>query len=66
VKLFVNAAVSTGEKFATADIDDFHLNTDLPSPEFMRVQLRQIPIPIQQQFGIFSQHADQLRNSVYV
>jgi hypothetical protein len=66
VKLFVNAAVSRGEKFATADIDDFYLNTDLPSPEFMRVLLRQIPLAIQQQFGIYNPQADQLRDAVYV
>jgi hypothetical protein len=66
IKLFVNAAVSKGDFFATADIVDFYLNNYLPSPEFMRVLLRQIPIAIQHQFGIFKAHADQLRDSVYV
>jgi hypothetical protein len=66
IKLFVNAAVSRGDFFATADIVDFYLNNHLPSPEYMRVLLRQIPIAIQHQFGIFKAHADQLHDSVYV
>jgi hypothetical protein len=66
LKLFLNAKVSEGKEFGTADIVDFYLGTPLLTPEYMRVYLRQIPIAIQHEFGIFNPQADQLRDSVLV
>ena len=43
IKILLNSVVSDGAKFMTADIKDFYLGTPLPSPEYMRIELKDIP-----------------------
>mmetsp|Transcript_18995 Transcript_18995/g.31769 ORF Transcript_18995/g.31769 Transcript_18995/m.31769 type:complete len:1018 (-) Transcript_18995:914-3967(-) len=68
IKLLLNATASSpGARWMTADISDFYLTgTKLDSPEYMRIQLRDIPLDIQKEFGIFDPLADQDRDCAYV
>ena len=44
VKILLNSVISSpGSKFATADIENFYLNTPLKRPEFSKVRLSDIP-----------------------
>ena len=43
IKILLNSVVSDGAKFMTADIKDFYLGTPLPSPEYMCIELNDIP-----------------------
>ena len=43
-KMLFNSVISTaGAKFMTMDISNFYLNTPLPRPEFIRINLKDIP-----------------------
>ena len=43
-KILFNSVVSTkGAKFMTADISNFYLNTPLPRPEYIRLNIKDIP-----------------------
>jgi hypothetical protein len=41
--LFNSVISTTGAKFMTMDISNFYLNTPLPRPEFIRINLKDIP-----------------------
>ena len=43
-KMLFNSVISTaGAKFMTMDISNFYLNTPLPRPEFIRINIKDIP-----------------------
>lgn len=52
IKLLLNAVVSEGANWMTADITDFYLNTPLPRKEYMRIRLDQIPSDIRQKYDV--------------
>ena len=44
IKMLFNSVISTpGAKFLTTDITNFYLNTQLPSSEYMKLPVKQIP-----------------------
>ena len=44
IKILINSVLSTpNAKFCSVDIKDFHLNTDLPNPEYISVPFNIIP-----------------------
>ena len=43
IKVLLNATVSEGARFITADIKDFYLGTPMEVKEYMRIHLTQIP-----------------------
>jgi hypothetical protein len=66
IKVLLNAVVSDPTaKFMTADISNFYLHSDLPSPEFMWIQLAQIPASIQAEYDV-AQFADTKSKRVLV
>jgi hypothetical protein len=52
IKILLNAVVSGNAKFMTADIKDFYLGTPLAEHEWMRVELKQIPLDIQEKYDL--------------
>ena len=52
VKIFLNAAISEGATFITADIKDFYLQSVLERPEYMRIMRSQVPPATQLQYNI--------------
>ncbi len=54
IRLLLNAVVSEGASFLTADIKDFYLGTPLERFEYMRISLKHIPIDIQIKYNLQS------------
>ena len=52
IKMLWNAVVTEGADFITADITDFYLGTKLERPEYMRVNMSDIPVSIQEKFDV--------------
>jgi hypothetical protein len=52
IRLLLNATVSEGASFLTADIKDFYLGTPLEQFEYMRINLKHIPIDIQTKYNL--------------
>ena len=52
IRLLLNAVVSEGASFLTADIKDFYLGTPLERFEYMRISLKHIPIDIQVKYNL--------------
>jgi hypothetical protein len=52
VKILLNAVISENAGWATADISDFYLGTDLDRPEYMRVHAKYLPQATRDQFEI--------------
>ena len=50
-KLLLNAVVSEGAHFMTADISDFYLGSPLSRPEYMRLTRAQVPATTQALYG---------------
>jgi hypothetical protein len=46
IRILLNAVVSEDAKFLTADIKDFYLGTPLERYEYMRINLKHIPVDI--------------------
>ena len=51
-KVMLNSILATDAKFVTADISDFYLNHDLPTPEFFRMPTKIIPPSIMAEFSL--------------
>ncbi len=64
-KLILNSVVSTkGARFITMDILNFYLMTSLEKPKYVRINLRDIPYKVIQEYGLKSKaEAD---GSVYI
>ncbi len=43
IKILINAMISDNCAFATVDLEDFYLGTNLPHPEYIRIPIRFIP-----------------------
>jgi hypothetical protein len=54
IKLLLNAVISEDAQWCTADIKDFYLGTPLPRPEYMRINLKHIPLSTQKEHNIYS------------
>jgi len=52
LKILWNAVVSGNAKFMTADIKDFYLGTPMAEYEYMRVELKQIPLEVQDKYEL--------------
>lgn len=53
IKLLLNAVVSeSGAKFMTVDITDYYLNSVLPEPEYMWIDLEHIPQCIREKYNV--------------
>ena len=52
IRILLNATVSEGARFFTADIKDFYLGTPLTRKEYMRVSVKHIPLDIQQKYNM--------------
>ncbi len=53
LRILYNGVVSTqGGKFMTLDIDDFYLNHDIDTPEYMWVNIKDIPEDIMTEFDL--------------
>ena len=52
IRILLNATVSEGARFFTADIKDFYLGTPLPRKEYMRVPIKHIPLKIQKKYNM--------------
>ena len=52
IRLLLNAIVSEGASFLTADIKDFYLGTPLEQWEYMRISLKHIPTDIQLKYNL--------------
>jgi hypothetical protein len=52
IRILLNATVSEGARFFTADIKDFYLGTPLTRKENMRVSVKHIPLDIQQKYNM--------------
>jgi hypothetical protein len=51
-KVLLNVGISTGQQFMTLDIKDFYLGTDLIRKEYMKIQRRQVPQAIIDQYNL--------------
>ena len=58
IRVLLNAIVSEHADFLTADIKDFYLGTPLERKEYMRINLKHIPVDIQERYNI----ADMVHN----
>jgi hypothetical protein len=52
IKIMLNAVVSRKAKFMTADIKDFYLGTPMEEHEYMRMDLKTIPLDIQDKYQL--------------
>lgn len=53
IKILFNSVVSTpGDRFLTTDIKNFYLNTELPTPEYMKLQAKHIPSIITKHYNL--------------
>ena len=52
IRILLNATVSEGARFFTADIKDFYLGTPLTRKEYMRVSTKHIPLDIQKKYNM--------------
>jgi hypothetical protein len=52
IRLLLNAIVSEGAKMMCIDIKDYYLGTPLAEPEYMSVNLKHIPIDIQNKYNL--------------
>ena len=53
IRVLLNAIVSEeATNFFTADIKDFYLGTPLEHPEYMRINLKQIPLDVKEKYGL--------------
>ena len=53
IKLLLNSVVSSiGEKFMTADVIIFYLNTPMNEPEYMNIPVRLIPDEIKVEYNV--------------
>ena len=53
VKTHINSAISTANaRYVTGDIENFYLNTKLPTPEYMRLPARIIPEEIMLEYKL--------------
>ncbi len=43
LKILLNVMISENAKWSTIDLTDFYLGTDLPHPEYIRIQAQLIP-----------------------
>jgi hypothetical protein len=52
-KMLFNSAISmTGARFMTMDISNFYLNTPLPRPELIRINLKDIPKEVLTEYNL--------------
>ena len=58
IRVLLNSIVSEHASILTADIKDFYLGTPLDRKEYMRINLKHIPLDVQQRFNI----ADMVHN----
>ena len=59
VKIHTNHIISSpGAKYCALDIYNMHLNTVLPTPEYMRIHVSMIPDDIRIEYGINDDYID--------
>ena len=71
IRVLLNAIVSEeATNFITADIRDFYLGTPLERPEYMRINLKHIPLYVQKKYNIAAMVHEghvlmEITNSIY-